>query len=153
MGYYAHFYFVTDTVDEALPDTIMNEGAKQETNVQTMPSQSITSQLPSSKGSFVEVDFVHKGYGDVSIMHTVEGKPFVRFENFRVTNGPDLYVYLSKSDNPRDDIGDFINLGRLKGNEGNQNYEIPQGVDVSEYKSVIIWCKAFSVLFSYALLY
>jgi len=62
------------------------------------------------------------------------------------TNGPDLYVYLSTDKA----ASDFVNLGRLKGNMGNQNYEIPQGTDLDKYDTVLIWCKAFSVLFGSA---
>ena len=45
---------------------------------------------------------------------------------------------------------EFINLGRLKANNGNQNYEIPNGVNLAEYNQVLIWCKAFGVLFGSA---
>lgn len=131
--YYSHFYFVTDQFDEMLPENMVS-------------AQNL------SFGSFVEVDFIHKGSGEARIIKDVMGHSLVRLQNFKVTNGPDLYVYLSKSDNPKENIGEFVDLGRLKGNQGSQNYEIPQGVDLSEYKSIIIWCKAFSVLFSYAIL-
>jgi peptide-methionine (R)-S-oxide reductase len=66
----------------------------------------------------------------------------LRLENFRATNGPDLYVYLA-TDNS---ASDYVDLGGLKGNIGNQNYDIPEGTDFSKYDSVLIWCKAFSVL-------
>lgn len=68
-----------------------------------------------------------------------------------MTNGPDLYVYLSNSNTPTRDeksLGQYVNLGRLKGNVGNQNYEIPELA--SGYTTAVIWCKKFSVLFSYA---
>ena len=70
----------------------------------------------------------------------------LRLENFRATNGPDLYVYLA-TDNS---ASDFVDLGKLKGNIGNQNYDIPEGTDFSRYDTVLIWCKAFSVLFGSA---
>ena len=75
-----------------------------------------------------------------------DGKPFLRLENLKATNGPDLYVYLSTGK----DVSDIVNLGRLKGNIGNQNYKIPQGTDLTKYDTVLIWCKAFSVLFGSA---
>ena len=63
-----------------------------------------------------------------------------------------LVVYLAKHPAPTQasDVtdGGFVRLGKLKGNIGNQNYEIPQGVDVTEYGSVVIWCELFGVLFS-----
>ncbi len=72
----------------------------------------------------------------------------LRLENFKATNGPDLYVYLSKDPTGIDD--GIINLGRLKGNIGNQNYDIPEDASLEEYNNVLIWCKMFSVLFGSA---
>ncbi len=69
----------------------------------------------------------------------------MRLENF-VTNGPDLYVYLSADAQARD----FLDLGRLKGNIGDRNYVVPVGADLSRYKYVLVWCRAFSVLFGSA---
>ena len=57
-----------------------------------------------------------------------------------------MYVYLSTDKN----AVDFVNLGRLKANNGNQNYDIPPGTDLSKYDTALIWCKAFSVLFGSA---
>ncbi len=77
----------------------------------------------------------------------VTGKKYVRFEeNFKVTNGPDLFVYLGKDG--QYDPG--ANLGRLKGNIGSQNYEVPAGIDLSKYDSVWVWCRVFSVGFGVA---
>jgi hypothetical protein len=70
----------------------------------------------------------------------------LRLEDLVVTNGPDLYVYLSTDKS----ASDFMNLGRLKANIGNQNYLIPVGTDLSKYDTVLIWCRAFSVLFGSA---
>jgi hypothetical protein len=63
-----------------------------------------------------------------------------------VTNGPDLYIYLSTDKS----ASVFVNLGRLKANIGNQNYPILAGTDTTKYNTVLIWCKAFSVLFGSA---
>ena len=72
----------------------------------------------------------------------------LRLENCKSTNGPDLYVYLSKD--ARSISDGYIELGRLKGNIGNQNYHIPDDVNLGEYSYALIWCKQFSVLFGYA---
>lgn len=77
-----------------------------------------------------------------------DGKKIVRFEDFETINGPDLRIYLS-SDLSNDD---FIELSKIKATKGNVNYEIPDGVDTSKYNKVLVWCKAFGVLFSYAVL-
>lgn len=109
-----------------------------------------------SMGSFTEVDSVHKGSGMATVYTLPDGKRVLRFENFNVTNGPDLFVYLSGHAQPRSagelhGEGDF-DLGRLKGNIGDQNYELPADLDLSKFKSVVIYCKQFSVVFSTATL-
>jgi Electron transfer DM13 len=98
-------------------------------------------------GTFVGVsDGIHNAEGQAKVIKLSDGSNFLRLEDFRSTNGPDLYVYLSTDKGN----SDFVNLGRLKGNVGNQNYEIPQGTDLSKYNTVLIWCQAFSVLFGSA---
>ena len=71
---------------------------------------------------------------------------YLRFENLKTINGPDLRIYLS-SDLSADNI---IDLGPIRATEGNVNYTIPHGTDLGKYKNVMIWCRAFGVLFSYA---
>jgi hypothetical protein len=98
-------------------------------------------------GQFVGVnDGIHNAVGQVKVIKLNDNTSFLRLEEFKATNGPDLYVYLSTDKS----ASDFVNLGRLKGNIGNQNYEIPQGADLSKYRTVLIWCQAFSVLFGSA---
>jgi hypothetical protein len=98
-------------------------------------------------GEFVGVnDGIHNAEGMAKVIPLDDGSMILRLENFKATNGPDLYVYLA-TDNS---ASDFVNLGRLKGNIGNQNYDIPEGTDFSRYNTVLIWCKAFSVLFGSA---
>ena len=78
---------------------------------------------------------------------------FLRFEDFKTDNGPDLNVYLSTAptDAPAGQFDDdFIDLGDLKGNIGSQNYEIPADVDLDTYSTVVIWCVRFSVIFGAA---
>jgi hypothetical protein len=77
----------------------------------------------------------------------------VRFEDFRTSNGPLLRVYLSTTapdgrGSPFDER--FVDLGALKGNIGDQNYVIPRGTDLGAYRSVVVWCKRFSVPFAAA---
>jgi|SRR3989338_7818395 len=103
-------------------------------------------------GTFREVDFIHKGSGRAMLIES-DGQIILRFEDFEVTNGPDLYVYLAKGENPTGDLkslGDYIDLGLLKGSKGNQNYELPNYSD--GYSTVVIWCKKFGVLFTYAVM-
>ena len=133
--YYGRFFVTKKVVQEEIPIEMMGkeEGMK------------------IRRGNFGEIDFIHKGKGTAKILADGEGKRFLRLEDFEVTNGPDLYIYLSPNPAPTKDeesLGKFINLGRLKGNVGNQNYEIPP--DAENFESVVIWCQQFGVLFSYA---
>jgi hypothetical protein len=98
-------------------------------------------------GSFVGVgDGIHDAQGIAKVIPIEGGGDVLRLEDLVVTNGPDLYVYLSTDKS----ASDFMNLGRLKANIGNQNYPIPVGTDLSKYDTVLIWCRAFSVLFGSA---
>lgn len=87
----------------------------------------------------------HPASGTARIVRA-DGKAYVRYENLKTINGPDIYVYLSKDL----DAKDFINLGAVRATEGNINYEIPAGVNPGEYRYVLTWCKQFGVLFNYA---
>ena len=98
-------------------------------------------------GNFVSAgDGFHNAEGVAKIIQLADGTDILRLENFKATNGPDLYVYLS-TDKTNADI---VNLGRLKGNIGNQNYLIPAGTDITKYNTALIWCRAFSVIFGSA---
>jgi Electron transfer DM13 len=88
-------------------------------------------------------DGFHMASGQVKVLQIPDGTQILRFENLDVTNGPDLYVYLATDTTAKD----FVSLGRLKGNMGNQNYPIPENMDFEKYNKVLIWCQAFSTLF------
>ncbi len=87
----------------------------------------------------------HPASGTVRIVEA-DDKKYVRYENFKTINGPDIYVYLAKDL----DAKEFVNLGRVRATEGNINYEIPAEVNVTDYPYVLTWCEAFGVLFNYA---
>jgi hypothetical protein len=88
-------------------------------------------------------DGFHMASAQVKVLQIPDGTQILRFENLDVTNGPDLYVYLATDTTAKD----FVSLGRLKGNMGNQNYPIPENTDFEKYNTVLIWCQAFSTLF------
>ncbi len=129
-----------------------------------MPDKTMDDEMPSSssdetkalkKGQFVDADSFHKGSGKATIYRLAAQNRILRLEDFRVTNGPDLHVILSSNPNPtnRSDIGnDYVDLGSLKGNLGNQNYDIPANVKVADYESVVIYCQPFHVVFATATL-
>lgn len=129
-------------------EMIMNEFSKQNATVsENMNETTVTNNTIDLRGNFVDAgDGFHKAEGIAKVINLADGRTFLRLENLKTTNGPDLYVYLSVGK----DASDIVNLGRLKGNIGNQNYEIPAGTDLSKYNTVLIWCKAFSTLFGSA---
>ena len=123
---------------------VMNEFSKQNSTVSENMSTAMKNNTKPLMGNFVgSGDGFHKVEGLAKVLTLADGKTFLRLENLKATNGPDLYVYLSTGKA----VSDIVNLGRLKGNIGNQNYEIPTGTDLSKYNTVLIWCKAFSTLF------
>lgn len=96
----------------------------------------------------------HAGRGTATIYTLEDGSRTLRFENFLVDNGPALAVWLVPLESVPNQIGvvpqGYVELAKLKGNEGNQNYEIPADLDLSLYKSVVVWCVTFSVPFTAA---
>ena len=106
------------------------------------------------RGSFRDVDRLHRGSGSATVYRLADGAHVLRLQNLEVTNGPDLRVLLASHPDPRSrndlDGGGYVELAPLKGNVGNQNYAIPADLDVTSYKSVVIYCRPFHVLFSVA---
>ncbi len=91
--------------------------------------------------------------GEAAVYALEDGSRTLRLEPFESTNGPDLLVYLTAADQVDDDDAlddDFVDLGLLKGNIGHQNYDIPDGVDLDRYDTVVIWCRRFTVAFGAA---
>ena len=100
----------------------------------------------SVRGPFPIVDTPgHGATGNIRVIETAD-QSLVRYENYDGTNGPDLYVYLANDL----DAEDFFSLGRARGNMGNINYDVPDNINVNDYKYVMTWCQAFGVLFDYA---
>ena len=118
-----------------------------------MPAAEAETDEPTllSSGSWIEIDPVHRAEGSANVWMLGEQR-ILRFEDFRVTNGPRLHVYLTQNvpTSIFADLGETIDLGPLKGNVGNQNYEIPADLDLSEYRSAVIYCVPFGVVFSSA---
>jgi hypothetical protein len=99
-------------------------------------------------------DVAHKGVGTATIHQLADGKRVLRFTNFETSNGPDVHVYLGvatdASDSDTVKKAGFVELGSLKGNIGDQNYELPADLDLGKYHSVTIWCQRFGVNFATA---
>lgn len=141
--------FIDNVVDEALPGTPTAETT--EPGGTGEPAAAVSVETSTSPGEFVDKD--HPASGTARIVTLSDGMRIVRLEDFATDNGPDLFVYLSPAD--ASVTGDAlaegaVNLGVLKGNIGNQNYEIPADVDLAQFKSVVIWCRQFSSAFGAA---
>jgi hypothetical protein len=126
-----------------------------------MPTKSMEEDMPAGEqprplrsGTFVGADSSHQGSGTATIFELPDKGLLLRLEDFTVTNGPDLHVLLAVGLAPtgRDDLGEYVDLGSLKGNIGNQNYEIPAELVLDAYQSVVIYCVPFHVVFSTATL-
>lgn len=121
----------------AEPDTMMEE---------PMPEVEMSVLL---QGSFY--DIIHVGGGRALVYQLADGSRVLRLQDFEVDNGPDLHVYLVPIDPVPSSVGTEIpgsvDLGKLKGNIGDQNYEIPAELDLSQFQSVVIWCQPFRVPF------
>lgn len=128
---------------------IMTEAAKENSTVNENMSVDTTQETANRTlvGTLVGAgDGFHNAEGVAKIIQLGNGTNILRLENLKATNGPDLYVYLSTGKT----ASNFVSLGKLKGNMGNQNYEIPEGTDLTKYNTALIWCRAFSVLFGSA---
>ena len=171
--------FINTVVEEELPfeiptaaemeDMSEEELAKVTTEVMDaaakMPDKEMEEDMPKmaddaqpvvvAQGQFRDADEFHKGSGTVTLYRLADGTHLLRFEDFRVTNGPQLHVLLANHAEPvnRNDLeSGYIDLGGLKGNVGNQNYEIGANITIDTVKSIVIYCKPFHVVFSTATL-
>jgi hypothetical protein len=150
-----HKLFIDDRVDQALP-TAREAPATTASGGAGAPAAPPATTVPPAPvdlatGAFVSLD--HATSGTARVLQLADGRRFVRLEGFSTENGPDLYVYLST--NPAggpegafdDDVHD---LGRLQGNIGDQNYELPPDVDPARFASVVVWCDRFDSAFGAA---
>jgi len=96
----------------------------------------------------------HETKGMATVFQLADGKKTLRLTNFATSNGPDVHVYLVAATDAKDNDAvtkaGFVDLGTLKGNIGDQNYELPANADLAKYRAVTIWCKRFSVNFGTA---
>jgi hypothetical protein len=135
---------VNKSLDESMDQTLLEQQPSQPQNTTSITS---TRQSALRTGSFVGVgDGIHNAEGIAKVIPLQERSNILRLENLYVTNGPDLYVYLATDKS----ASDFVSLGKLKANNGNQNYDIPSESDLTKYDTVLIWCRPFSVLFGSA---
>lgn len=96
----------------------------------------------------------HETHGTATIQDVGGGRRVLRLTDFVTSNGPDVRVYLvaaaDAADNETVTKAGFVELGKLKGNEGDQNYDVPDDLNLSQYRAVTIWCRRFAVNFATA---
>ena len=161
LGWYlASPLVLSKTIDEpapiaasaAAPTPLVSPSAKHLVSAAPTPTATASpspSVAPVARsGSFSGADDFHFGRGTAHLLETEPGVYVVRLADFEVRNGPDLHVYLSPSADGY--AKGSVELGALKADKGNQNYAVPAGVDPTAARSVVIWCKQFSVLFATA---
>lgn len=123
----------------------MTDGPTAPTTVPTVPPPSLAAER---SGEFHGADDFHFGSGTARLIETAPGEWVVRFEDFSVRNGPDLFVYLSPDSDGY--AKGAVELDRLKATDGSFNTKVPAGADVANLRSVVIWCKQFAVQFAVA---
>ena len=129
-GYLARFMFVDDVVHERV--------------VRVTPRADLF-----ARGTFEPV--AHPAGGTATAIRTAGGERVLTLTNFEVSNGPDLRVYVAAGPaRDESDVDAFEDLGALKGNMGDQQYDLPDELDLDRYTTVVIWCRAFSVNFARA---
>ncbi len=116
----------------------------------TVLNNSVTLNTIAS-GKFVSVAHVGEGMAFFKLLGTDQ---IVRLQDLAISNGPDLRVVLSKNADvtSSSDLGEYVDIGPLKGNQGNQNYTVPKEINLNDYHSVVIYCRAFRVVFNVATL-
>jgi len=125
--------YINQQVDEALP-----------------AADQIPAPQAIESGSFSGA--AHPTTGTATVYRLADGGRILRFTNFKTSNGPDVHVYLVGADDVNAAVrrGEFIDLGTIKGDIGDQNYSLASDLDLSKYSAVSIWCKRFAVNFGAA---
>ena len=123
-------------------------------------NQKVNEQFPTASAANNQVaagefhNGAHETKGMAAVFQLADGKKTLRLTNFATSNGPDVHVYLVAAPDAKDNDAvtnaGFLDLGSLKGNIGDQNYELPANADLAKYRAVTIWCKRFSVNFGTA---
>jgi pentapeptide MXKDX repeat protein len=148
------FTFALQTSARAQDSMKHEDGMKQNDNMKhdAMPQENSGKALET--GTFHGK--VHSTSGRATIYRGEDGKLILRLTNFKTSNGPDVHVILIAAKDADDDANFLksstgrVELGKLKGNEGDQNYEVPTGTDLTKFQTVSIYCERFNANFGAA---
>lgn len=128
--------FINQKVNEAAPMALSSE-----------PEALYTAKLEGK---------VHQTSGRATIYKSADGKEYLRLSDFTTSNGPDVHVLLARAEDKALESEvvqgglDGVELGALKGNEGDQNYDLPTATDLNKYQAVVIYCERFHAVFGVA---
>ncbi|CAM5264208.1 DM13 domain-containing protein [Streptomyces narbonensis] len=154
--------WVDETVNESLPSASSPAITSSATPATGTASSTPEATAPAGPVTLAQGTFIsheHETTGTVKVVRLADGSHTLRLEGLDTSNGPDLRVWLSDAPVKEGragwgvfDDGRYVNLAKLKGNKGDQNYALPADVDWSTYPSVSIWCDRFDVSFGAAAL-
>lgn len=143
--------FLTTTVNEQTREATVTFAP-----ATTLPTTGAPAASPAApvarllgRGELQRIDDLHHGKGPV-VLFELDGKLVLRFEEVAIQNGPDLHVYLARGSGGAYDGEKDLYLGGLKATNGTFTYELPAGTNAADYKSVVVWCRAFATLFTWA---
>ncbi len=132
--------FINRTVSEDLPEAAASMAA------------SVDAPMPVLAGQFHSN--AHETKGKATIYRYADGRLVLRLTEFETSNGPDVQIYFvaanDVTENETVSKAGFVNLGAMKGNIGDQNYDVPMDLDLTKYRAVTVWCRRFSVNFGTA---
>lgn len=135
---------VDEQIVTGAPPAPAEEPAAAEAEVERAPEGNI--QVAAGRFSSI----AHESTGKAAVVQLPSGARRLTLSDFETDPGPDLRLYVSTGDPANGDLGEFRDLGALKGNVGDQQYDLPRGVNLQRYSTVVVWCRAFSVAFTSA---
>ncbi|GHB87697.1 hypothetical protein GCM10010348_00670 [Streptomyces anthocyanicus] len=149
-----------ETVDEALPGAVTTASPPGAVTTSPPPAAAPSPTRDAGPRTVAGGELVsheHSTSGTAQLVRLTDGSHVVRLENLDTSNGPDVHVWLTDAPVKEGkagwhlfDDGEYVDLGKLKGNKGSQNYDVPADVDPSRYTSVSVWCDRFNVSFGAA---
>ena len=154
--------FVNQTVNESLDApaamTTANETSAMSSATESSPMSAVSeAPMAGSPAIVASGDFhdgSHETAGKATIHQYSDGRRVLRLTGFHTSNGPDVQVLLlaaqDATDNETITKAGFVHVGALKGNVGDQNYDLPANVDLAKHRAVTIWCRRFGVNFGTA---
>lgn len=144
--------FVNQTVNESADATTAPATSAMSAATETPAMSAATEPVVVATGMFH--DGSHETAGTATIREYPDGRRVLRLTGFHTSNGPDVQVLLVAANDAKDNEtvtkAGFVHVGALKGNIGDQNYDLPAGVDLSTHRAVTIWCRRFGVNFGTA---